>query len=67
MYKTHAMVNPHGGLGQLLDRDINVTREAHEAVDTDIEDMQDFHTVDTDHFEDLEHNNPGRLTTLTRE
>ena len=36
-YKTHAMAIHHGGLGQPLDRDIYVTREAHEAADTDIE------------------------------
>ena len=47
--------------------DINVTREAHKAMDTDIEDMQDFHPVDTNHFEDLEHNNLARLTAITRE
>ena len=31
------------------------------------EKTQDFHPVDTDHFEDLQHNNPTKLTTLTRE
>ena len=50
-----------------MDRDINVTRQACEATDTDIEDTQDVHTVETDHFEDLEHNNPARLTAITRE
>ena len=41
-YKTHAMATCHGGLGQPLDRDIDVTREVHDAVDTDTEDTQDF-------------------------
>ena len=66
-YKTHAMATHRGGLGQPLDRDIDVTREAHKAADTDIEDMQDFHPVETDHLGDLEHNNPARLTAITRE
>ena len=61
------MVAHHGGSGQPLDRGINVTREAHETADTDIEDTQDFHPVDADHFEDLEHNIPARLTAITRE
>ena len=47
------------------DRDIDVTREAHEATDT--EDMQDFQHVETDCYEDYEHNNPVRLTAITRE
>ena len=38
-YKMHAMTIHHGGLGQPLDRNIDVTREAHKAADTDIEDM----------------------------
>ena len=59
------MATCHGGSGQPLDRDINVTREAHETADT--EDMQDFHPIETDHYEDLEHNNPARLTAITRE
>ena len=50
-----------------MDRDIDVTREAHDTADTDIEDTQDFHPVDTDHFEDLEHNNAARLMAMTRE
>ena len=66
-YKTHTMATHHGGLGQPLDRDINVTREADEATDTGIEDTQDFHPVETDHFEDLEYTNPARLTAITRE
>ena len=62
-YKTHAMATHHGGLRQPLDRDINVTRGAQESTDTDIEDTQDFHPVEMDHFGDLEHNNPARLTS----
>ena len=65
-YKTNAVATHHGGAGQPLDRDIDVTREAPEAADTDIEDMQDFHPVETDHLEDLEHNKPARLTAITR-
>ena len=52
-YKTHTMATHHGGLGQPLDSNIDVTRGAHEAIDTDIEDMQGFHPVDTDHLGDL--------------
>ena len=48
-----------------MDRDTDVTREVHKATDT--EDMHDFHPVETDHYEDLEHNNPARLTAITRE
>ena len=61
------MTTHHGGLGQPLDKDIDVTGEVHETTDTDIENTQDFHPVDTDHFEDLQHNNPTKLTALTRE
>ena len=61
------MATHHGGLEQPLDRDIDVTREAHEITDNDIENTQDFHTVNTDHFEDLQHNNSMHLTALTRE
>ena len=64
-YKTHAMATCHGGLGQPLNRDIYVTREAHEATYT--EDMQDFHPVETDCYEDLENINPVRLTAITRD
>ena len=49
-HKTHAMATDHGGSGQPLDRDIDATREAHKATDTDIENMQDFHPVETDHL-----------------
>ena len=59
------MATHHGG--HPLDRDIDITREAHETTDTDIENTQDFHPVETDHFEDLQHNNPMKLTALTRE
>ena len=65
--QTHTMATHHGSSGQYLDRDINVTREAHKATGTDVEDTQDFHPVETDHFEKLEHNNPTRLTAITRE
>ena len=61
------MATHHGGLGQSLDRDIDVTREVYENADTDIENTQDFHPVNTDHFKDLQHNNPTNLTALTRE
>ena len=61
------MPTHHGDSGQPLDMDINITREAHKAKDTDIEDMQDFHPVETDHLWALEHNNPARLTAITRE
>ena len=44
--------------------DIYVTRGVHENTDTDIENMQDFHPVDTDHFEE-QHNNTAKLTALT--
>ena len=60
------MATHHGCLGQPLDRDIDVTREAHEATDTDIEGRQDFHLVETDCLENSEHNNPARLTAITR-
>ena len=66
-YKTHAMATHHGGLGQPLDGDTDVTRGPHKTADTDIEDTQDFHPVEIDHFGDLEHNNPTNLTALTRE
>ena len=66
-YKTHTMSTHHGGLGQPLDRDIDITRKVHETTDTDIENNQDFHPVDTDYFEDLQHNNPVKLTAITRE
>ena len=32
------MATHHGGSGQPLDRDINITREAHKTAETDIED-----------------------------
>ena len=65
-YKTHAMATCHGGSGKPLDRDMNMTRDNQTAVDADVEDMQNFHPVETDHFEDLEHNNPTKLTAITR-
>ena len=50
-----------------MDRDVNATREEQPVADTEIEVLQNFHPEDTDHFEDLEHNNPTRLTAITRE
>ena len=50
-----------------LDRDIDMTRGTQTTTDTDVEDTQDFHPVETDHFEDLGHNNPPKLMALTRE
>ena len=61
------MATHHGGLGQPLDRDIDITGEVHETTDTDIEKTQAFYPVNTDHFEDLQPNNPRNLTALTRE
>ena len=66
-YKTHAVATHHGGSGNPLDRDIDMTRETQTTVDTDVEDSHDFHPVETDYFENLEHNNPTKLTALTRE
>ena len=66
-YKTHAMTSHHGGSGQPLDRDTNMTREEQPVVDTNVEVQQGFHTEDTAQFEVLEHNNPARLTAITRE
>ena len=57
-YKTHPMAMHHEGSGQPLDRDIDITGEVHENTDTGIENTQDFHPVNTDHLEDLQHNNP---------
>ena len=61
------MATHHRGLGQPLDKGTDVPTEAHEATDIDIEDTHDFYPVETDHFEDLDHNNPARLTAITRE
>ena len=44
-----------------------MTRETQNTTDTDIEDTWDFNIGETVHFEDLEHNNPTKLTALTRE
>ena len=51
-YKTHAMATHYEELGQPLDRDIDVTGEVYENTDTDIENTQDFHPLNTDHFVD---------------
>ena len=56
------MATHHGGSGNPLDRDNDITREACKTTDTDIENTQDFHPVETEHFEDLEHNHPAKLT-----
>ena len=61
------MVTCHGGSGQSLDRDTNMTREEQPFVDRDVEVQQDFHPEDTAQFEVLEHNNPTRLTAITRQ
>ena len=66
-YKTHAMATHHEGSGNPLDRDVAMTRDDQIVVDTDVDVTQDFHSVETDHFEDLEYNNPMKLTALTRE
>ena len=49
------MTTQHGGSGNPLERDIEVTRETHKTADTDIENTQDFHPEEPDHFEDLQH------------
>ena len=61
------MATCHGGSGSPLDKDIDMTGETQDTTDTDIEDTLDFNTAETVHFEDLEHNNPAKLTALTRE
>ena len=61
------MATHHRGLGSCLDRDIHVTRETQNTTDTNIENTWDFNTAETVHFEDPEHNNPTKLTALTRE
>ena len=66
-YKTHTMATHHGGSGHPLDSDIDVTREVHKTTDTDIEKTQDFYPLEAYCFEDLEHNNPKKLSVLTRE
>ena len=45
-YKTHTLATHHGGSGHPLGRDIN----AHKAADTEIEQTQDFHHVNTNDF-----------------
>ena len=61
------MATCHGGSGSPLDRDTDVTRETLTTADTNVEDTQAFHPIETDHFEDPEYNNPTKLTALTRE
>ena len=66
-YKTHAMATHHGSSGNPLDSTIDMTRETQTTADNDIKNTQDFHPVETDHFDDLDHNIPTTLTALTRE
>ena len=61
-YKTHTMATHHGGSGQLLDRDANMTRK-----DIDVDIPQDFHHEDKDDFENIEHENPTSLAAITRD
>ena len=63
--KTHAIAICHGGSGQTLDRDTDMTREEQIIVDTDVQ--QDFHHEDAAPFEDIESTNPTRLTFINRE
>ena len=58
-YKTPAMATHHGGSGNSLDRNIDMTRENQTTADTNVEDTQDFCPIEIDHFEDLEHNHPA--------
>ena len=53
------MATHHGCSGSPLDRDIDMTGESLTTADTDVEDTQTFHPVETDHFEDPEYNNPA--------
>ena len=66
-YKTHAIATCHGGSGSPLDRDIDMIRETQKIADTNIEDSRAFNIAETVHFEDLDYNNPTKLTALTRE
>ena len=61
------MATNHRGSGNPSDREIDMTSKTQTTADTDVENTQDFHPVETDHLEDLEHNNPTKLTALTRE
>ena len=61
------MATCHRGSGSPLDRDIDMTRETQTTTDTNVEDTQAFHPVETDHCEDPEYNNPAKLTAVTRE
>ena len=56
------MATYHGGSGQPLDRDANMTRK-----DIDVDIPQDFHHEDTDDFENIKHENPTSLAAITRE
>ena len=61
------MATHHWGSGNPLDRDIDMTTETQTTTDTNVEDTQDFHPVETEHFEDLEHNNSAKLIALTKD
>ena len=43
------------------------TKEIQKTTDTNTEDAQGFNTTEKVHFEDLEYNNPEKLTALPRE
>ena len=61
-YITHTVATCHGGSGSSLDRDIDMTTN-----DTNIVDTQYFNTTETNNSENLKYNNPAKLTALTRE
>ena len=61
------MATHHGGPGNPLYCNIDVTTENQTTTNNNIENTQDFHPVEMDHFEDLECNCPTELTALTRE
>ena len=58
----HAMATHHGGSGQPLDRDANMTRK-----DIDVDIPHDFHHEDTDDFENVEPENSTSLAAITSE
>ena len=61
------MATHHGGSGQPLDRDTDMTKEEQPIVDTNVEVQQHLHPEYTAHFKDIEHTDPARLTVITRE
>ena len=66
-YKTHSMATHHIGSGQPSDKVTDTPRKDKPVVDTNVELQQVTHSMDADHFEYLEHNNPDRLYIITRE